>query len=192
MKYGNNKPKILITGHTRGIGKAIFDLFKENGFACKGVSKSTGYDIENDTDRIVDMVKSFGYVVLNAYKDDSQTIMLKKIIEKYQNFNKKIAVITSTSGTSAGEDENFNEPDYVEYCQHKKNLIDCVSNAQQELIKKPLSVFDICPDVVDTDMTEGLWEEWPKLKAEEVAECVWLCFNKTYNINKIVIQKNAI
>ena len=192
MKYGNNKPKILITGHTRGIGKAIFDFFKENGFACKGVSKSTGYDIEDDTDRIVDMVKSFGYVVLNAYKDDSQTIMLKKIIEKYQNFNKKIAVITSTSGTSAGEDENFNEPDYVEYCQHKKNLIDCVSNAQQELIKKPLSVFDICPDVVDTDMTEGLWEEWPKLKAEEVAECVWLCFNKTYNINKIVIQKNAI
>ena len=192
MRYGNNKPKILITGHTRGIGKAIFDLFNEKGFACKGVSKSTGYDIEKDTDRIVEMVKGFEYVVLNAYKHDSQTIMLKKIIEKYQNFNKKIAVITSTSGTSAGEDENFNEPDYVEYCQHKKNLIDCISNAQQELIKKPLSVFDICPDVVDTDMTEGLWEEWPKLKADDVAECVWLCFNKTYNINKIVIQKNAI
>ena len=191
MRYGNNKPKILITGHTRGIGKAIFNLFKEKGFACKGVSKSTGYDIENDTDRIIEMVKDFEYVVLNAYKHDSQTIMLKKIIEKYQNFNKKIAVITSTSGTSAGEDENFNEPDYVEYCQHKKNLIDCISNAQQELIKKPLSIFDICPDVVDTDMTEGLWEEWPKLKADEVAECVWLCFNKTYNINKIVIQKNA-
>ena len=191
MKYGNNKPKILITGHTRGIGKAIFDLFNEKGFACKGVSKSTGYDIEDDTDRIIEMVKGFEYVVLNAYKHDSQTIMLKKIIEKYQNFNKKIAVITSTSGTSAGEDENFNRPEYVEYCQHKKNLIDCISNVQQELLMKPLSVFDICPDVVDTDMTEGLWEEWPKLKAEEVAECVWLCFNKTYNINKIVIQKNA-
>ena len=191
MKLRNDKPRILITGHTRGIGKAIFDLFNEKGFACKGVSKSTGYDIEDDTDRIIEMVKGFEYVVLNAYKHDSQTIMLKKIIEKYQNFNKKIAVITSTSGTSAGEDENFNEPDYVEYCQHKKNLIDCISNAQQELIKKPLSIFDICPYVVDTDMTEGLWEEWPKLKADEVAECVWLCFNKTYNINKIVIQKNA-
>ena len=39
-------------------------------------------------------------------------------------------------------------------------------------------------------MTEGMWEHWPKLKAEEVAECVWLCFDKPYNINKIVIQKN--
>ena len=191
MKYGNNKPKILITGHTRGIGKAIFDLFNEKDFACKGVSKSTGYDIEDDTDRIVDMVKGFGYVVLNAYKNDSQTIMLKKIIEKYQNFNKKIAVITSTSGTSAGEDENFNRPEYVEYCQHKKNLIDCISNVQQELLMKPLSVFDICPDVVDTDMTEGLWEEWPKLKADEVAEAVRYCFESKFNINKIVLQKNA-
>ena len=191
MKLRNNKPRILITGHTRGIGKAIFDLFNEKGFACKGVSKSIGYDIENDIDRIVDMVKGFGYVVLNAYKNDSQTIMLKKIIEKYQNFNKKIAVITSTSGTSAGEDENFNRPEYVEYCQHKKNLIDCISNVQQELLMKPLSVFDICPDVVDTDMTEGLWEEWPKLKADEVAEAVRYCFESKFNINKIVLQKNA-
>ena len=191
MKLGNNKPKILITGHTRGIGKAIFDLFHKNGFACKGVSKSTGYDIENDIDRIVDMIKGFGYVVLNAYKNDSQTIMLKKIIEKYQNFNKKIAVITSTSGTPIGEDENFTDSRYVEYCLHKKNLIDCISNAQQELLMKPLSVFDICPDVVDTDMTEGLWEEWPKLKADEVAEAVRYCFESKFNINKIVLQKNA-
>ena len=137
------------------------------------------------------MIKGFGYVVLNAYKNDSQTIMLKKIIEKYQNFNKKIAVITSTSGTSAGEDENFNRPEYVEYCQHKKNLIDCISTVQQELLMKPLSVFDICPDVVDTDMTEGLWEEWPKLKADEVAEAVRYCFESKFNINKIVLQKNA-
>ena len=74
MKLRNNKPRILITGHTRGIGKAIFDLFHKNGFACKGVSKSTGYDIENDIDRIVDMIKGFGYVVLNAYKNDRDLV----------------------------------------------------------------------------------------------------------------------
>ena len=56
---------------------------------------------------------------------------------------------------------------------------------------KPLSVFDICPDVVDTDMTVGLWEEWPKLKADEVAETVCYCFESKFNINKIVLQKNA-
>jgi hypothetical protein len=45
---------------------------------------------------------------------------------------------------------------------------------------------------VYTDMTVGLWEEYPKLQPEDVAECVSLCFRtKDYNINKIVIQKNA-
>ena len=103
----------------------------------------------------------------------------------------KRQVITSTSGTPQGEDEEFGNATYKEYCQHKKDLIKYIEDIQQELIKKPLSIYDVCPDIVDTDMTEGIWEDWPKLEAEEVAECVWLCFEKPYNINKIVIQKNA-
>ena len=62
---------------------------------------------------------------------------------------------------------------------------------QDELLHKPLSVYDVCPDVVDTDMTKGLWEDLPKLKASEVAEAVRFCFESTFNVNKIVIQKNA-
>ena len=52
-------------------------------------------------------------------------------------------------------------------------------------------MYDICPDVVDTDMTKGLWENLPKLKAEEVAEAVRYCFESTFNVNKVVMQKNA-
>ena len=54
-----------------------------------------------------------------------------------------------------------------------------------------MSVYDVCPDVVDTDMTKGLWENLPKLTADEVAEAVRYCFESTFNVNKIVIQKNA-
>ena len=43
----------------------------------------------------------------------------------------------------------------------------------------------------DTDKTKGLWEDLPKLTADEVAEAVRYCFESTFNINKIVIQKNA-
>ena len=42
-------------------------------------------------------------------------------------------------------------------------LVDLGEEIQQELISKPLSVYDICPDVVDTDMTKGLWQNLPKL-----------------------------
>ena len=62
---------------------------------------------------------------------------------------------------------------------------------KQEILDKPLNIYDICPDTVATDMSKGLWEEWPKLKASEVAEAVRYCFESTFNVNKIVIQKNA-
>ena len=66
-----------------------------------------------------------------------------------------------------------------------------INELQKELFEKPLSVYDVCPDVVDTDMTKGLWQNLPKLKASEVADAVRYCFESTYNVNKVVIQKNA-
>ena len=100
-------------------------------------------------------------------------------------------VITSTSGTPIGEDEDLQNPEYIDYCENKKNLIGYIEELQQELLNKPLSVYDICPDVVDTDMTKGLWVDLPKLTADEVAEAVRYCFESTFNVNKIVMQKNV-
>ena len=40
-------------------------------------------------------------------------------------------------------------------------------------------------------MTKGLWQDLPKLTPHEVADAVKYCFESTYNVNKIVIQKNA-
>ena len=184
-----NKNKIAIIGHTKGIGKAIADISK---FEVVGLSRSNGYDLSGSLENILNKLNDCEYIVVNAYAGNNQLELLKRIYNKYQNENKKVAVITSTSGTPAGEDDNVSNGLYKEYCQHKKELIKYIEDIQQELIKKPLSIFDICPDVVDTEMTDGMWEHWPKLKAKEVAECVWLCFEKPYNINKIVIQKNAI
>jgi len=188
MKKENKKNKICIIGHTKGIGKAIADISK---FEVVGLSRTNGYDLSGNLQNIMDKIDECEYVVINAYAGTNQLELLKRIYNKYENENKKIAVITSTSGTPAGEDDNVSSRLYKEYCEHKKELIEYIEDIQQELIKKPLSIFDICPDVVDTEMTEGMWDHWPKLKAEEVAECVWLCFEKPYNINKIVIQKNA-
>jgi NADP-dependent 3-hydroxy acid dehydrogenase YdfG len=150
MSQESKKPRIFITGHTRGIGKAIFDRFK--------------------------------------FKN-SQLVMLQKIIDEYKNENKKIAVITSTSGTPAGIDSSFKEQEYNWYCRNKKALIEYIEKAQQDLYDNLIQIYDICPDTVKTDMSKGLWEEYPKLHADEVAEVVEMCFTKPYNINKIVMQK---
>jgi len=191
MNQGKKKNKIAIVGHTRGIGKAIADLYRKKKYTVVGLSSSNGYDLQCSQVEIMEQLDDCQLIVLNAYVGRGQMNLLKKIYGKFVFEDKKVVVITSTSGTPIGEDEEFLDPEYVEYCKNKKTLIEYIEQLQQELLNKPLSVYDVCPDVVDTDMTKGLWEDLPKLKADEVAEAVRYCFESTFNVNKIVIQKNA-
>ena len=191
MNQGKNKNKIAIVGHTRGIGKAIADLYRKKNYTVVGLSGSNGYDLHCSQIEIMEQLDDCQLIVLNAYAGRGQMNLLKRIYGRFVFEDKKVVVITSTSGTPAGEDEEFLDPEYVEYCKNKKTLIEYIEQLQQELLNKPLSVYDVCPDVVDTDMTKGLWEDLPKLRAQEVAEAVRYCFESTFNVNKIVIQKNA-
>ena len=186
-----NKNKIAIIGHTKGIGKAIADLYKKKKYQVIGLSSSNGYDLQCSQVEIMEQLDDCPLVVINAYVGGGQMTLLKRIYGKYLFENKKVAVITSTSGTPIGADEDLQNPEYIDYCKNKKNLIGYIEELQQELLNKPLSVYDVCPDVVDTDMTKGLWEDLPKLKAVEVAEAVRYCFESTFNVNKIVMQKNV-
>ena len=191
MNQGNKKNKIAIIGHTRGIGKAIADLYQKKNYTVVGLSSSNGYDLQCSQIEIMEQLDECQLIVLNAYVGRGQMTLLKRIYGKFVFENKKVVVITSTSGTPVGEDEDLQNPEYIDYCENKKNLISYIEELQQELLNKPLSVYDVCPDVVDTDMTKGLWEDLPKLKADEVAEAVRYCFESTFNVNKIVIQKNV-
>ena len=190
-----NKNKIVIIGHTKGIGKAISDLYKTKKYKVIGLSRSNGHDIVTDQEKIMEQIEGCGLVVINAHAGNGQINLLKRIYGKHTFDAMKVVVITSTSGSDDGADYNefkiWNKFEYVQYCEIKKELMEYINQLQEELLSKPLSVYDVCPDVVDTDMTEGLWEHLPKLKAEEVAEAVRICFESTFNINKIVIQKNA-
>ena len=193
MNLGKNK--IAVVGHTRGIGKAICDLYKKKKYEVVGMSKSNGFDLTHNQEKILEKIQDCSLVVLNAHADRGQLTLLEKIYGRHSFDKMKVAVITSTSGIEEEPDYNqfqiWDKFKYVQYCEIKKELIEYISELQDELSSKPLSVYDVCPDVVDTDMTKGLWENLPKLTADEVAEAVRYCFESTFNVNKIVIQKNA-
>ena len=191
MRKENKNKKIAVIGHTKGIGKAITKLYKKKGFEVVGLSRSNGYDIENNQEGIIEKLRDCPLIVVNAYGGRGQFELLKRIYGLFHNKHKKVAVITSTSGTPQGKDEENISADYGWYCWHIENLIRYISELQEELFNKPLSVYDVCPDVVDTDMIKGMWEDLPKLKAAEVADAVRYCFESSFNINKIVIQKNV-
>ena len=190
-----NKNKIAVIGYTKGIGKAIVDLYKKKKYEVVGLGRSNGYDLLLHQDKIMEAIEDCNLVVINAHSGRGQLNLLKRIYGRHSFDQMKVAVITSTSGTEEGADYNefasWNKFDYVQYCEIKKELIEYIAELQQELISRPLSVFDICPDVVDTDMIKGLWKNLPKLQPKEVADAVQYCFEATFNINRIVIQKNA-
>lgn len=191
MRKENKNRKIAIIGHTKGIGKAIADLYKRKKYEIVGLSRTTGYDLETDQEKIIEVLEDCELIVLNAYAKFGQYELLKRIYSQFHHHYKKVVVITSTSGTPEGKDEDNYGADYNEYCWHKEHLIKYISDLQEELFNKPLSVYDVCPDVVDTDMIKGMWEDLPKLKADEVADTVRYCFESPFNINKIVMQKNV-
>lgn len=86
-KIPNN---IIITGHTKGLGKLLHDYF-----LCDGISRSTGHDI-TDVDKIVETVKDYKTFINNANNGDLQYQICKKLWNVWKDDpNKKIINIGS-------------------------------------------------------------------------------------------------
>ena len=183
-------PKILIIGHTKGIGKAIYDYYDNKGYKVKGLSRSNGYHLSELT-KFKRYIWAYDWIILNAFYYGSQLKLLKHIVRYHSNKPKKVIVITSTSGTDICFDKTLDVNSYKEYSKYKKKLIKYIEKIQQEIINKPLQIFDVCPDVVDTQMSKGLWMDVKKLDPKEVSKAVQFCLESKFNINKIVIQKKC-
>jgi len=86
--------KYAITGHTQGIGKALFNQLSPN---CIGFSKSTGYDITKKTDRynIIQQVKDCDVFINNATDAMGQTLMLIDLFYEWKDLNKTIINVGS-------------------------------------------------------------------------------------------------
>ena len=72
--------KIVITGHTSGIGKCLYDKFITFGHEVIGVSRTTGYDLNTDVDRVVELAENCDLFVNNCYVGASQKELLEKFL----------------------------------------------------------------------------------------------------------------
>lgn len=85
--------KIGITGHTSGLGKALFDYYQSLGHECVGFSRTNGYDITLRFNEIADEVKTMDLFINNAWALDIQT--------KFVQYLKTYPVDIVSIGTSA-------------------------------------------------------------------------------------------
>jgi len=77
--------KCFVTGHTSGVGKAIYDHFISKGWDVAGMSRSNGYDIVTDQDKIELEVSGCDLFVNCAYSGQGQLELLNRLHDKVKN-----------------------------------------------------------------------------------------------------------
>ena len=105
--------KLYITGHTSGLGKELYDFFKQAGHEVTGFSKSNGYDLDENLIDIVNQVDADSIFINNAYANGIQSQYIPALHEKVD----KMIVMGSIAAQNP-------DPDMPTYSEHKKELRD--------------------------------------------------------------------
>lgn len=86
-----------LTGHTYGFGKYISDRLIADGHSVVGVSRSTGFDLTNNSD-LVRAVRSFSdcdVIINNTSAGHRQAFLLEQLRLRYLIFEKTIINVGS-------------------------------------------------------------------------------------------------
>lgn len=156
--------KIAITGHTKGIGKAIFEELTKRQHQVQGFSRSNAYDIglSSCREEIISEVRDYDVFINNAYCKDSQFEMLKRIVEHWEGKNKIIININSKCIFATAVPEFMN--DYVQDKIKQHQFLN-----QRKFKARPY-VTDVILGLVDTQMSEVFKAK--KLDPVEVASFI--------------------
>jgi D-arabinose 1-dehydrogenase-like Zn-dependent alcohol dehydrogenase len=102
--------KVAITGHTAGLGLYLYNYYKEQGADVIGFSRSNGYDLATHVDQIVLQSNGVDLFINNAYFEDKQTELLKKLTNKVSNI-----VVCGSDARNYPQLVCSNENNYVGY-----------------------------------------------------------------------------
>lgn len=102
--------KCVITGHTSGLGKSLFEHFNSLGWEVIGVSRQTGYDLSKDLSNVIELVNNSDLFINNANVDRAQLNLLNSV-------DKKVKQVIL--GSVAGE---FHQQLQSDYSRHKFDL----------------------------------------------------------------------
>lgn len=141
--------KVGITGHTKGLGKAIYDELVNKQHQVLGFSRSNNYDIDQSSSRdsIINQIQDCDVFVNNAYSKDSQFEILQNLVACWEGQKKVIININSKSIFAPTVPAFMNE--YVidkkkqyEFLQGRKfKAIPYITNVTLGLVETEMSEF---------------------------------------------------
>lgn len=172
--------KIIITGHTSGIGQALFNYFQSQGHTCIGFARSTGCDITqiDCRNRIVQTAIDADIFINNAYHswDNSQAELLYSITALWQGENKLI-INSATVAT------DIDDPRMANYVDTKILLDNFIKgrNSLPHIVNLKLGWVDT-PRVADKNVR--------KISVDSVVEIVdFIVKNRDkYAVNSITVR----
>ena len=169
--------KVAITGHTKGIGRAIANLYPDH----LGFSRSNGYDISVETSReqIVHESLDCDIFVNNAYHIDAQSKLFKMMFEVWRDDESKTIVnIVSRSRYDTHTDR--------EYSNMKRDL-GSVANPGFMYDRK-CRIINISPGWVATTRVPQDWlisNNHPYITAHECAKYVKWAIDQDLEIGEL-------
>ena len=157
--------KVALTGHTSGIGKAIYESLTSKGYEVHGFSKSNGYPLPESITRLVQEVKDFDIFINNTYWGFAQALIMDQLVKQWANVpGKRIICMGSTSA-------NVLTSTYPLYTASKKALESFCYMSQTQRVWP--SITNLKLGMVDTPRTD--YSKEPKLTPKEVSIMVlWI------------------
>jgi len=165
--------KIAITGHTKGIGKAIAGLYYTDEVV--GFSRSNGYDISqpNDIVRIVAESAECNIFVNNAYHEFAQCNLLDSIFEQWKHDpTKTIVNIISRARYGAGKAKFYGQTKMELYTKAKSMMFS----------DKRCRIININPGYVKTDMVSHIPDTVKMMSPEQLATMIKWCLDQPQGI----------
>lgn len=166
--------KLAITGHTRGIGKAIADLYPNS----IGFSRVNGYDISDPevVSLIVEVVTNMNCDVFvnNAYYDFAQCDLLEAMFAHWKHDpTKTIVNIISRARYGLGKAKFYGQTKMELYSKAKTMMFSP---------EKRCRIININPGYVKTDMVAHVPESVKMLTPEQLAEMIKWCLDQPQGV----------
>lgn len=169
--------KISITGHSRGIGKSLHDMYVADGHEVIGFSRSNGYDITdpNVCSQIVQESLDCDLFVNNAYAKFSQELILEELYDLWKEKEDK-SIVVINSRTRFGNARN------AVYAATKKQLHKKTLRMLMD-VEKRCRIISISPGYVKTDMTQTVHhKQYNMMTPDQLASMIKWCTDQPQNV----------
>lgn len=168
--------KILLTGHTKGIGQFLLGALSAEGHVVIGVSRSNGYDIslKQDRDILLTAYSEVDVFINNAHAGTAQCELALGMWNQWHTAGRHGYIINVGSKAS-----------YDHALRPQPTMYDCEKSALRNIsidlsrLDPLIRVTHLAIGYVDTDRNKD--NPWPKLAQVSVIDIVkWLLSQPSY------------